>query len=162
MHFQERALRRDYRRGSICAAVLALDLYIAFQRITWFFREVCNLVRIYFYAVLPNEKASIRQFLEWLESLRLRGKNSRQGTLPSIWQPRRRGWRRVLTIFSGGMVATARSLPDCSRKAMALAGAWLAWLTGTVNPHATSISATLLTWDGISALASSLGQSASA
>ena len=49
--------------ASISAAVLALDLDIAFQRITWFFRKVCNLVRIYFYAVLPNEKASIRQLL---------------------------------------------------------------------------------------------------
>ena len=47
--------------ASISAAVLALDLYFAFQQITWFFREVCNLVRIYFYAALPNEKASIRQ-----------------------------------------------------------------------------------------------------
>jgi uncharacterized LabA/DUF88 family protein len=68
MHFRKNERLAVFIDGAnLSAAVSALDLDIDFQQITRFFREECNLVRIYFYAVLPNEKASIRQLLDWLE-----------------------------------------------------------------------------------------------
>ena len=60
MHFRKNERLAVFIDGAnLSAAVSALDLDIDFQRITRFFREECNLVRIYSYAALPNEKASI-------------------------------------------------------------------------------------------------------
>jgi uncharacterized LabA/DUF88 family protein len=53
--------------GSLSAAVTALDMDIDFDRISRFFRGTCNLVRIYFYATIPNERASIRPLIDWLD-----------------------------------------------------------------------------------------------
>jgi len=68
MHFRKNERLAVFINGAnLSAAVSALDLDIDFQGISRFFREKCNLVRIYSYAALPNEKASIRQLLDGLE-----------------------------------------------------------------------------------------------
>jgi uncharacterized LabA/DUF88 family protein len=53
--------------GSLSAAVKALEFDLDFRRISRFFEEAGCLVRIYFYAAVPEERASIRPLIDWLE-----------------------------------------------------------------------------------------------
>ncbi len=53
--------------SSLSAAVAALDIEVDFRRISRFFQEACNLIRIYFYAMVPDERASIRPLIDWLD-----------------------------------------------------------------------------------------------
>ena len=61
MHFRKNERLAVFIDGAnLSSTVSAVDLVIDFQGISRFFREKCNLVRIYSYAALPNERASIR------------------------------------------------------------------------------------------------------
>ena len=53
--------------GSLSAAVTALEFEVDFGKISRFFRDACNLVRIYFYAQVPEEGGSIRPLIDWLD-----------------------------------------------------------------------------------------------
>lgn len=53
--------------GSLSAAVSALEFDVDFRRVQGFFRDAANLIRIYFFAAIPAENASIRPLLDWLD-----------------------------------------------------------------------------------------------
>jgi hypothetical protein len=56
MHFRKNERLAVFIDGAnLSSTVSAVDLVIDFQGISRFFREKCNLVRIYSYAALPNE-----------------------------------------------------------------------------------------------------------
>jgi uncharacterized LabA/DUF88 family protein len=53
--------------ASLSMAVTALDFDVDFRRFSRLFQENSNLIRIYFYAMVPNENASIRTLIDWLD-----------------------------------------------------------------------------------------------
>lgn len=53
--------------GSLSTAVAGLEFDLDFRRISQFFQETCNLIRIYFYAAVPDEGTAIRPLIDWLD-----------------------------------------------------------------------------------------------